>query len=294
MIQSMTGFGAAEEQFEDTLYEIEIRTVNNRYIKLRIKVPDCLSFLENDIDKLLRSKLGRGTVSISINMKNISSKPLLNIDKEVLRQLVGQLEEVCLNRDMKYHIDISGLLSVPGVIVPFQPAKESAERLKKFTLSLTEKAISELKQMRLIEGKSLAADVEKHCVRLRENIEQVRGRSGVVVLEYCKKLRKRVDGLLSEVKLELDEETLSREVAIFADRCDISEELSRLESHIDQFRQSSGQSGQAGRRLDFISQEMLREANTIASKSLDAEIVNIVVDMKCHIDRIKEQVQNVE
>jgi len=162
--------------------------------------------------------------------------------------------------------------------------------------------------MRAVEGAELAADLNRYCKAISEGLERIRSRSTGVLQEYSKKLKKRVDELLAEAKLKLDEDMLAREAAVFAERSDISEELSRLTSHLQQFTEScqgssssvkSGQAGnlpnnQAGRRLEFISQEMLREANTIASKASDAEISHWVVDIKCSIDRIKEQVQNVE
>jgi uncharacterized protein (TIGR00255 family) len=148
--------------------------------------------------------------------------------------------------------------------------------------------------MRAAEGGSLEADLKNHCQAISEDLERIRSRGAAVLHEYAIRLRKRVDGLLAEAKLKLDEETLAREVAILADRSDISEEIARLDSHLEQFIQSCHSNDQAGRRLDFISQEMLREANTIASKASDAEIIRSVVDMKCRIDRIKEQVQNIE
>jgi uncharacterized protein (TIGR00255 family) len=131
-------------------------------------------------------------------------------------------------------------------------------------------------------------------VAIQKDLRKIRARCDVVLKQYAKKLKQRVDALLAQAKLKLDKETLAREVAVFADRSDISEELARLDSHLQQFVQCCQSNDQAGRRLDFISQEMLREANTIASKASDTEIVRCVVDMKCRIDRIKEQVQNVE
>jgi len=136
--------------------------------------------------------------------------------------------------------------------------------------------------------------LSSHCQAIRKDLEQIRARSAVVLQEYAKRLRKRVDELLAEAKLKLDEETVSREVAILADKSDISEEIARLDSHLARFAESCQANDQTGRRLDFISQEMLREANTIASKASDAMIIHWVVDIKCRIDRIKEQVQNVE
>ena len=162
-------------------------------------------------------------------------------------------------------------------------------------LEISSEAIDRLKEMRAAEGAAIEADLVANCREIGRGIEQIRALSSTVVDGYAKKLRKRVDNLLAHAELELDEDALAREVAIYADRSDISEELSRLDSHLQQFAQTCGGNGQAaGRRLDFISQEMLREANTIASKSSDTEITRLVVDIKCRVDRIKEQVQNIE
>jgi uncharacterized protein (TIGR00255 family) len=174
------------------------------------------------------------------------------------------------------------------------PDEEVAEEIKKVILSITQEAIDKLKQMRAAEGAALAADLDGHCGTIKQDLERVRARSETVLQEYQQRLRKRVDELLAGAKLKLDEELLAKEVAVYAERSDISEEIARLESHLEQFAETCRATEQVGRRLDFISQEMLREANTIASKALDSEISRCVVDIKCHIDRIKEQVQNVE
>lgn len=293
MINSMTGYGSAEGQFEDVSYIVEIKAVNNRYFKARIKLPDFVSFAEDDIERLLREQLSRGTVNYVLRFKNVSAEGLFNIDEGVLRSLMQRLAQIASSSGIECKVDMGSLLSIPGIMVPIQPDKSKAKALKDFVSGITSEAIEALKQMRAAEGATIVADMEVCCQAMRVDIENVQARMFVLPGEYAGKLKKRVDSLLSEVGVRLDEETVSREVAIFADRSDISEELSRLESHIQQFLESSRIDGQSGRRLDFISQEMLREANTIANKANDNEIINLVVDMKCQIDRIKEQVQNV-
>ena len=161
-------------------------------------------------------------------------------------------------------------------------------------LVISQEAIDKLKQMRASEGRFLEEELRGHCRAIEEDLKYINSRSDTVTKEYAEKLKQRVDILLAEARLNLDEEILAREVAIFADRSDISEEVARLDSHLQQFVQSCQANEQAGRRLDFISQEMLREANTIASKASDCEVTRRVVDIKCWIERIKEQVQNVE
>ena len=148
--------------------------------------------------------------------------------------------------------------------------------------------------MRAQEGSALAADLEGNCEQIKEKVEQIRGRSEMVVKEYQIRLQKKADELLSEAKLELNKEILAREVAVFAERSDISEELARLDSHLEQFLSSCVKDKHPGRKLEFIAQELLREANTIASKASDTEIARCVVEIKCYIDRLKEQVQNIE
>jgi uncharacterized protein (TIGR00255 family) len=174
------------------------------------------------------------------------------------------------------------------------PDKERAGHIKKHILEISQKALDKLKQMRATEGGCLEADIKKCCTAIEEDLEQVRGRSSIVIQEYAEKLKKRANELLAHAELKIDEGILAREVAIFAERSDISEEVSRLDSHLQQFEQCCNGVDLVGRRLDFISQEMLREANTIASKASDTETTRYVVNIKCQIDRIKEQVQNIE
>ena len=294
MINSMTGYGEAQGEINSVIYTVEIRTVNNRYLKTNVKLPESVAFLEEDIDKLLRKNLSRGTVNHVLQLKNISANALFDIDESGLQAYIEKLSRVGSSTDIKCTIDIGSLLVLPGIIQPISPDEKAARQIKETVLSITQKAIDQLKQMRTAEGAALAADLDGHCKAIKQGLEQICSRNVTVLQEYQKKLKKRVDELLAEAKLKLDEETLAREVAIFADRSDISEEIARLGSHLQQFTESCQANTAAGRRLDFISQEMLREANTIASKASDTEVVRYVIDIKCRIDRIKEQVQNIE
>ena len=294
MIKSMTGYGQAQGEINGTSYTVEIKSVNNRYLKTTIKLPELLSFLEEDIDKLIRNNLSRGTVNYSLRLKDVSANSLFEIDENALQSIARKLSKASSAAGINDSFDISNLLSLPGIIRTCAPADDEARFIREKVFEISNQALSKLKEMRAAEGNFLEADLKKHCEAINRNLEQIVGRSSVVLHEYAKKLRQRVDMLLAEAKLKLDEETLSREVAIFADRSDISEETSRLDSHLRQFVKFCQSNEQAGRKLDFISQEMLREANTIASKSSDSEITRFVVDIKCWIERIKEQIQNVE
>ncbi|MHC4475340.1 MAG: YicC/YloC family endoribonuclease [Planctomycetota bacterium] len=294
MIQSMTGYGHAEGEVNGVTYVVEIKTVNNRYFKTIIKVPETATFLEGQVEKLLRRNLSRGTVNYVLRLKNAPVEMLFQIDETALRGAVEQLSGLMGSVDARGALDIASLLNLPGIVVPASPDEEAADQMKEAVLGLTQEALEKLKQMRSAEGFALAADLEGHCQIMKQQLEQIRGRHAVVAGEYQEKLKKRVDDLLANVGVTLDEDTLAREVAVFADRSDISEEMARLDFHLKQFVESCQREDQAGRRLEFITQEMLREANTIASKASDREVGRCVVEIKCRIDRIKEQVQNVE
>ena len=290
----MTGYGDAEGKLNGGTYTVEIKTVNNRYLKTNIRLPETVAFLEESIDKLLRRNLSRGTVNYVLRLKNAPANVLFDIDETALRTIMERLNRIATSANITCPIDIGALLNLPGILEPATPDEKKAEQIKKTVIDISQEAIKKLKQMRAVEGTALEADLKQNYGAIKQDLELIRARSEVVLRRYAEKLQKRVNELLAEVKLKLDEETLAREVAIFAERSDISEEIARLDSHLQQLLEGCKANDQAGRRLDFISQEMLREANTIASKASDTEITRCVVDIKCRIDRIKEQVQNVE
>lgn len=293
-MNSMTGYGEAQGEADGVNYAVEVKTVNNRYLKTMIKLPELASFLEEDIDKLLRKNIFRGTINYVLRLKDTSASVLFDINEAALQAVLEKLSRAGSSTGINGVIDIGNLLTLPGIIQPALPGKERAVQIRKLVLEISQKALDKLKRMRATEGDYLETDIKKCCTIIEEGLEQVRGRSAIVIKEYADKLKKRVNELLAHAELKIDEGILAREVAIFAERSDISEEVARLDSHLQQFAQCCRGSDQAGRRLDFISQEMLREANTIASKASDTETTRYVVNIKCQIDRIKEQVQNIE
>lgn len=294
MINSMTGYGDAEGQLNGVTYAVEIRAVNNRYFKTRIKLPDLVAFLEEDIERLLREELSRGMVNYVLELRNASADVLFDINEEALQTVMERLCKLAALANIKSTIDVGSLLLLPGMLKPASPDEKLAEQVKEKVLSITQEALEKVKKMRGTEGAALATDLDTHCQAIKRDLERIRAHSEAMPKEYTKRLKTRIDELLADGKLKLDESTLTREVAVLADRSDISEEIARLESHLEQFAESCRANDQAGRRLDFIGQEMLREANTIASKASDTQIIHWVVDIKCWIDRIKEQVQNIE
>lgn len=290
----MTGYGDAEGQLDGVTYIVEIKSVNNRYFKPRIKLPESVAFLEEDIYKLLSNNISRGAVDYVLRLRNISADMLYDINMPALETYLTKLKEATDGAGMAGALDASSLLSLPGILEPRKPDEDKIKQVTEIVMSLSDKAIEQLKNMRQTEGAELQAELVRHCKVIEEKLGIIEGRKDMVLSEYHDKLGQRIDRLLADGKLKLDKEILAREVAVFAERCDICEELARLTSHIKQFEDSCESDRQAGRKLDFIAQEMLREANTIASKSADVEIAHHVVDIKCSIDRLKEQIQNVE
>lgn len=290
----MTGYGDAEGVFEGITYAVEIKTVNNRYLKTRLRLPDAVAFLEEDINRLIKRELSRGFVNYCLVLKDAGTEVLFDVDKEGLKKYAKLLKESAEEQGLDANIDLANLLELPGIIQPKTPDEDEAVRIKEFVGDLTKEALEKLTKMRALEGEALATDLQNNCSEMRGFIDEISDKSDLLPGQYQNKLKTKVDSLLKEAKLELDDETLAREVAVYAEKADISEELARLESHIVQFEEALLGDDLAGKRLDFISQEMLREANTIASKACDTEIVHYVVELKCRIDRIKEQVQNVE
>ncbi len=294
MINSMTGYGDAEGQLEGVTYIVEIKGVNNRYFKPKIKLPETVAFLEGQVYELLRRNIMRGSVDYVLRLKNASADMLFEINVNALKVYLNKLKEVTSSTGVNTPMDVGGLLSLPGILEPMSPDEQKSKRVEQFVIELSSKAIEDFRQMRRAEGAELEADLVKNCAEIKQHLEKICRRKDSVLQQYHDRLRSRVDELMSGVNIKLDPDTLSREIAVFAERCDISEEITRLESHLKQFEDNCKTDGQAGRRLDFLGQEMLREANTIASKAADVEIAHCVVDIKCCIDRLKEQVQNVE
>ncbi len=275
-------------------YAVEISTVNNRYFKSMLRLPETLGFLEGDIEKELRRELSRGTVNYVLRQKGASAEALFDINEKALGTLLKRLGRLTPAGGVKRELDLGGLLGLPGILSPAVPGEKLAGKIHRKVRQVTHQALKRLKAMRAAEGAALAADLQRHCEAIKTYLERIQAQSAAGPKQYADKLKKRVDELLATAKLKLNDETVAREVAIFADRADISEEVARLDSHLVQFEKGLKSNRQAGRKLDFICQEMLREANTIGSKASDANIVHLVVEIKCRIDRIKEQVQNVE
>jgi len=292
MIHSMTGYGEAQCHDGEVAYRLELRSVNNRYFKASIKLPDHLAVFESEVDKLLRGRLTRGSVTYTLRVRDISAEAAQDVNVAALRRYVEQLNRV--SADGPVRIDLAAVLALPGVCQPPEIDETGREHQREILTRLTHEAMDRLIEMRKAEGRALGEDLLGQCRAIRDHLVAVAERAPGVLKEYHQKLLQRANELLGESKLQLELDDVRREVALYAERCDINEEVSRLRSHLDQFERLCKTGEQAGRRLEFLAQEMLREANTVGSKSNDAEIVHRVVEIKGAIDRLKEQVQNVE
>ncbi len=294
MIQSMTGYGAAEHVDGRVSYALEIRSVNHRYLKLSIKLPDHLQFLESELDKLVRSRIARGSVTCTLRVRSEGELGLRAINVPAMQEYVDQIRRVKVPEGVSAAIDLAAVALLPGVCEPPNLDEEARQHQLQIVADLTGRAIDALLDMRREEGRALHQDLFSCCDAVRARLGEIGVRAPRVVDEYHERLKSRVETLMQAGGFELEADGLMREVAIYAERCDISEEIARLISHLDQFAELCERGDQVGRTLDFVSQEMLREANTIASKSNDTLIARSVVEIKGLIDRLKEQVQNVE
>lgn len=294
MIVSMTGYGTAQQTHDDVSYAAEVRSVNGRYLKLSIKLPEHLQFAESEIDKLLRKRLARGTVTFALRIRTEGANATRSLNMAALQGYVDQLTKIKLPDSVRPMIGLATLATLPGVVEQLEPDDDARARTLEAIINVAGDAVGALLDMRRDEGRSLAEDLSACTDRIREELAAVQDRAPSVIHEYHDRLKARVATLTQTAQLELDSEALMREVAIYADRCDIAEEVSRMGSHLDQFADLCGRGDKVGRTLDFLAQELLREANTIGSKSNDTAVVRSVVEIKGLIDRLKEQVQNVE
>lgn len=291
----MTGFGAASCQAEGTHYAVEVRSLNNRYFKSMVRLPEILQGLEPELESALAKQLRRGSVVLTVRFSDTSENAAATINTTALKHYVDQMLAIeGLSRDM-VHVDLGAILALPGVVMN-GTGEELLDRARPHLMKLVKQACGGVLDMRNREGQVLHAELKKHCDRIASKLAVIDERSPAMIQAYEQRLRQRMTRLLAEVDGSVKEEDIIREVAIFSEKSDIAEEVSRLQGHLDQFAEIIDADGddRAGRTLDFISQEMLREANTIGSKCMDTDISRLIVEIKGDIDRIKEQAQNVE
>jgi uncharacterized protein (TIGR00255 family) len=295
MIRSMTGFGGAQTQVDGIHYALEVRSLNSKYFRAQVRLPEELQGIEAELETALARRLNRGTAVVTVRVSDTSAEAATPINTKAAQRYLDQLLTLRGTDHPAVRIDLASVLALPGVMVSESPA-DRLEREKSVLLELLGEASTKLIAMRVREGETLLGDLKRHCSTIAERLAFVAERLPRIIELYQDKLRTRMVSLLEGTGAAVRDEDLLREVAIFAERSDIAEEVDRLQGHLAQFGELLDQNDNEprGRTLDFIAQEMLREANTIGSKCLDSEVARHIVDVKGAIDRIKEQVQNVE
>lgn len=291
-MNSMTGYGRASKSFEDFDIDIELKSVNNKYLDINFNTPSYLNFLHEDIRKLVKTKLNRGRLDLYIRINQHTSKvDRVDLDIDLAEKIYDKLEFLKTKLSLKADIKVSDLISYPDIL-NFSYLEYNQDQLSKAVLEVLEEALESIALMREKEGYNLKCDLYNNLEKIKENMDNLEGYRKIYLESYRKKLEERVKDLLKDVNL--DDERLYMELALLAEKSDINEEISRMYSHIEQFSLSIESSGPVGRRLDFIVQEMNREVNTISYKSSSKDITKSVIEMKAYIEKLREQIQNVE
>ena len=293
MLISMTGFGRAECQDEDYSYKAEIRSVNNRFIEINTRLPKAFLDLELPLKKLVKLHCARGSINVTITLANANGNPgdwEIKPNLPLASQYVEALKEIQTSLGLEGKVNIDSIIGLRDIIkvepVTIDPAKES------LLLNIAESALASLQKMREEEGKYLQNDLSERIDTIEKHAEQIKTRQPEIIQEYKARLKEKIK-LLND-GIEIDESRLAQETAILADRCDITEEITRFVSHLKQFRKMFESTEPMGRKLEFITQEINREVNTMGSKSSDIQVANLVIEIKSALEKIREQLQNIE
>lgn len=294
-MKSMTGFGRGEWEENGRAFTVEIKTVNHRYLECSIRMPHEFNALESKVRQTIKERIARGKTDVSIRYQNHSEdQGNIWINETKLKDYVTALRESAKDLGLEDDLKLSNVVSLPGV-VETESTKEDLDSIWEILEKALDLSLTDLNTMREREGLTLSKDFEQKLNELDENVEAIKTLAPGVVEGYKEKLYARIQEHLDKTKMpELDEGRLEVEVTLFSDRCCIDEEITRLGSHIRQYRQIIQKKESVGRQLDFLTQELNRESNTIASKSNDLSITRHALAMKNIIEKIREQVQNIE
>lgn len=293
MIRSMTGYGKQNLNIEKREYQVEIKSVNHRYLDINIKMPKTLSYLEEPIKKEISEKIKRGKIDVFITFENNSQEGRnIDINKELAQLYIKKLRELAEDEKISSNIEVMEIAKLPDILTI--KMDEEDEKIKQEMIQVTKQAAEKIIDMKIVEGYKISQDLLRRIDKIENKMEEISSKSTGLIEEYVVKLEKRVKEILKTD--EIDKSRLAEEVVIYADKCSIEEEITRLKSHIYQFRNliASNENEPIGKKLDFIIQEMNRETNTIGSKANNLEITNGVIDIKTELEDIREQIQNIE
>ncbi len=292
MIKSMTGFGKGENEAEGRKFTVEIKSVNHRYNDINIRLPRFMISLEDKIRKHIMQKISRGKTDVYINFETFSQQDIsVKLNEQLAAAVVEKLNYLKAAYGLKSENTLDLVSKFPEVLTT-ENVEENDEIMYDILLPALDGALEQFTAMREREGAALKADILKKCAVLKDLTKRIEEKASVVPEEYRQKLKNRIDEILGTVPV--DEQRLSQEVLLFADRCCIDEEITRLYSHISQLEDILESDEPVGRKLDFLVQELNREANTSASKSGDLYITQAAIDLKSEIEKIREQIQNIE
>lgn len=291
MIKSMTGYGKANLIHDLKNYQVEIKSVNHRYLDISVKMPKVLSYLEEEIKKEIAKKIKRGKIDVFVTFENSSAKDKdIKINTEIAKLYIQELRKLAQEENLQANIEVTEISKLPDVL-SIKNVQED-ETIKQELIEVTRMATENLVKMRETEGNKLAQDLLSRIEFINKKNQEISSLSTGLIQEYVVKLEGRIKEILKNQ--EIDESRLAQEVVLYADKCSIEEEVTRLNSHIIQFQEFLNSKEPIGKKLDFMLQEMNRETNTIGSKSNNLEITNGVIDIKTELENIREQVQNIE
>lgn len=290
-MKSMTGFGRASLESNGKNYIIEIKTVNNKYSDITVKSPKRLSFMEDKIRKQIANRITRGKVEVSVSFFDFSNKSKnVVLNKEIAKEYIKQLREIADENNLSENISVVEIAKLPDILNSID--SDNDEEITSEALQCLNMALDSLIEMRKTEGENIKQDLLVRIERVQNLVDKIAENSKGIVEEYVSKLEKRVKEILKTDVV--DENRIAQEAVIYADKTSIEEELTRLNSHIVQFKELANSDGPVGKKLDFMIQEMNRETNTIGSKAGSGEITKAVIDLKVELEDIREQIQNIE
>lgn len=294
MLSSMTGQGEAVVQAGDLAVRAELRSTNNRYFKLSLKLSEGYTALEPRLERLIRQQVRRGSVHLSLKIDIPEKRTDLQINETALASIHRQLTALPGAEKLELPDLLPALLSLPGVVESHGNEVTDVEQHWPTIETAVKEAVGKMCAMRDEEGQAMATDLTENLDRIASLVKDVQGRAPEVATAYQQRLLDRLNKLLTEHALTVEPADVVREVGLFVDRSDISEETVRLSSHLELFSAEIKSTDGQGRKLDFLTQEMFREANTIGSKANDSHISALVIDIKTSIERMREMIQNVE
>ena len=291
-MKSMTGFGRAKLEKNNRIYTVEIKSVNHKYSDISIKLPRSLSYLEDKIKKEIITNISRGKIDAFITFENYSNEGKnIIINKELVNKYIEEFKKIAEENSLSMNIPITEITKLPDVLT-LKTIEEDEDVIQDEVLECLKEAIENFISMRETEGSKIKLDLSNRIKQIEKNVQKISEYSTGLVEEYVVKLEERIKDILKTNII--DEARLATEVVIYADKCSIEEEITRLKSHINQFKLMLEEQKPIGKKVDFLIQEMNREINTTGSKSGSLDITNLVVEIKTELENIREQVQNVE